>query len=98
MTNSQGLYVDDYHINVSKKGNVECDVRDEMVYTYNQGVMLTGQRGLWAVTGSPSYLHDGHELIRAVIEATGWDLLRDAPVDGASVNTEAFGRVRAAHD
>ncbi|KAJ6442722.1 Six-hairpin glycosidase-like protein [Purpureocillium lavendulum] len=81
MTNDEGLYVDGYHIDRSKPGNVECDERNEMVYTYNQGVLLTGHRGLWSITGSPSYLDDGHNLIRAVIKATGWDLIRNAPVD-----------------
>lgn len=81
MTNSQGLYVDGFHINKRQSGNVECDVRDEMVYTYNQGIVLTGQRGLWSVTGSASYLQEGHDLIRSVIRATGWDLARGGPVD-----------------
>lgn len=81
MTNQQGLYVDGYHIDSNRPNNVECDVRDEMVYTYNQGVILTGQRGLWAVTGSHSYLTEGHSLIQSVIEATGWDMYGNAPVD-----------------
>ncbi|PHH66280.1 hypothetical protein CDD81_7873 [Ophiocordyceps australis] len=84
MTNSMGLYVDGYHIDMKKPGNVECDVRDEMVYTYNQAVLLTGQRGLWALTGSPSYLAEGHELIRAAIAATGWDLVTNKPIDDAA--------------
>ncbi|XP_044719764.1 glycosyl hydrolase family 76 protein [Hirsutella rhossiliensis] len=75
MTNQRGLYVDGYHIDNNKPNNVKCDARDEMVYTYNQGVILTGQRGLWAVTGSHSYLEEGHSLIQSVIKATGWDLL-----------------------
>lgn len=81
MTNSEGLFVDGFHIDRKKPGNVECDVRDEMVYTYNQGVLLTGQRGLWDVTGSPSYLADGHNLIQAVIKATGWSLKTNQPID-----------------
>lgn len=80
MTNNQGLYVDGYHIS-AKPGNIECDKRQEMVYTYNQGVILTGQRELWAVTGSASYLEEGHKLIQSVINATGWDLKRNKPVD-----------------
>ncbi|POR39130.1 Uncharacterized protein TPAR_00682 [Tolypocladium paradoxum] len=84
MTNKQGLYVDGYHVDGSKPGNVECDQRDEMVYTYNQGVILTGQRGLWCATGSASYLEEGHRLIRSVITATGWDLDKNTPVDTAS--------------
>ncbi|KAF5002893.1 hypothetical protein FGRMN_54 [Fusarium graminum] len=81
MTNSRGLFVDGYHIDMSKAGNTKCDLRDEMVYTYNQGVLLTGQRGLWSVSGSPSYLEDGHRLIQSVIEATGWSLKNNKPVD-----------------
>ncbi|KAL7945173.1 glycoside hydrolase family 76 protein [Trichoderma barbatum] len=81
MTNREGLYVDGFHIGGRKHGKVECDVRDEMVYTYNQGVLLTGQRGLWEVTGSPSYLEDGHDLIQAVIKATGWSLKTKQPID-----------------
>lgn len=41
MTNSQGLFVDGYHISNVKNGSTVCDKRDEMVYTYNQG---KGQR------------------------------------------------------
>lgn len=81
MTNKDGLFVDGYHIDTRKPGNVECDVRNEMVYTYNQGVILTGQRGLWAVTGADSYLKDGHELIKSVIKATGWNLKVNKPVE-----------------
>ncbi|KAL7793219.1 glycoside hydrolase family 76 protein [Trichoderma ceciliae] len=81
MTNHEGLFVDGFHVSRRKTGNVECDVRDEMVYTYNQGVLLTGQRGLWDVTGSPSYLADGHNLVQAVIRSTGWDLKANRPID-----------------
>jgi hypothetical protein len=81
MTNSLGLFVDGYHISSKTPGNVECDERDEMVYTYNQGVILSGQRSLWAVTGSPSYLDDGHRLIQSVISATGWSLRANSAVD-----------------
>lgn len=74
MTNNRGLYVDGFHIagyrtNHSK---TECDERNEMVYTYNQGVILSGLRGLWEATGNQTYLEDGHELVRNVIRATGW--------------------------
>lgn len=81
MTNAQGLFVDGFHINHAIPGNVECDQRDEMVYTYNQGVILTGNRGLFEVTGAPSYLDDGHRYIRSVINATGWDLRTNQPKD-----------------
>ncbi|PTB66001.1 glycoside hydrolase family 76 protein [Trichoderma citrinoviride] len=84
MTNDAGLFVDGFHIDRRRHGNTECDVRDEMVYTYNQGVLLTGQRGLWEVTGSPSYLADGHDLIQAVIKATGWDLEATQPIDAVA--------------
>ena len=82
MTNSAGLFIDGFHISArSKRGSRKCDLRSEMVFTYNQGVILTGQRGLWTATGSPSYLQDGHELIQSVIKATGWNLAKDQPAD-----------------
>lgn len=81
MTNTQGLFVDGFHINRDIPGNVECDQRDEMVYTYNQGVILSGNRGLFEVTGAPSYLDDGHRYIRSVINATGWDIRTNQPQD-----------------
>jgi hypothetical protein len=85
MTNDAGLFVDGFHVSqASKRGSKKCDVRNEMVYTYNQGIVLTGQRGLWTATGSPSYLEDGHALIQSVIKATGWDLKKNEPVDDLS--------------
>lgn len=78
MKNDQGLYVDGFHIQGwhghrnGSRGTEKCDVRDEMVYTYNQGVILSGLKGLFEATGGQSYLDDGHELIRNVIAATGW--------------------------
>ncbi|KAK7514014.1 glycosyl hydrolase-like protein [Phyllosticta citriasiana] len=76
MTNALGLYVDGFHIhNWGKNGTIgtgKCDTRNEMVYTYNQGVILSGLRGLWEGTGNISYLEDAHELIRNVMNATGW--------------------------
>jgi hypothetical protein len=75
-TNSQGLYVDGFHIagyqNASDPGTGNCDQRDESVYTYNQGVVLSGLRGLWDATGQEFYLDDGHALVSNVIAATGW--------------------------
>jgi hypothetical protein len=74
------LYIDGFHINDYDKRrdegeeHLKCNVRNEMVYTYNQGVLLSGQRGLWEATGSRSYLEDGHALISSVINATGFDL------------------------
>ncbi|KAN0102848.1 glycoside hydrolase family 76 protein [Hyaloscypha variabilis] len=76
LTNSQGLYVDGFHIagyqNASDPGTGNCDQRDEDVYTYNQGVVLSGLRGLWDATGEEFYLDDGHTLVSNVIAATGW--------------------------
>jgi len=82
MTNSQGLYVDGYHISGwsnekprnGSKPNTKCDSRNEQTYTYNQGVLLSGQRGLYEATGARSYLEEGHKLIENVIAATGWNL------------------------
>ena len=79
MKNKYGLYVDGFHITGwqggrdGSNGTGECDLRDEKVYTYNQGVILSGLKGLWEATGSRGYLEDGHELVRNVIGATGWD-------------------------
>ncbi|KAL9006960.1 MAG: hypothetical protein Q9188_000336 [Gyalolechia gomerana] len=79
MTNRNGLYVDGFHIRGWKggrngsTGTGKCDIRNEQVYTYNQGVVLSGLRGLWQATGSKNYLDDGHQLIRNVIAATGWN-------------------------
>ena len=81
MTNAKGLYTDGFHIRGWRGrepngsiGTGRCDLRDETVYTYNQGVLLSGLRGLWSSTGSSFYLEDGHTLIRNVIAATGWSL------------------------
>ncbi|KAL8993015.1 MAG: hypothetical protein Q9169_006658 [Polycauliona sp. 2 TL-2023] len=78
MTNWRGLYTDGFHIqgwrggHNGSTGTGRCDLRDEQVYTYNQGVVLSGVRGLWEATGSRTYLEDGHQLIQNVIAATGW--------------------------
>ncbi|KAI1328887.1 glycosyl hydrolase family 76-domain-containing protein [Xylariaceae sp. FL0255] len=83
MTNSQGLFIDGFHISGyldRNNNNTKCDSRDEVVFTYNQGVLLTGQRGLWDATGASSYLTDGHNLIQRVISATGYNLSSDSPV------------------
>lgn len=83
MTNGLGLFTDGFHISgyASGSNNTKCDERDEMLYTYNQGVLLTGQRNLFSVDPDPAYLKAGHRLIQNVIRATGWDLARDSPVD-----------------
>ncbi|KFY87106.1 hypothetical protein V500_07189 [Pseudogymnoascus sp. VKM F-4518 (FW-2643)] len=89
MRNSKGLYIDGFHISHNRhhdhfgERHMECNIRNEMVYTYNQGVLLSGQRGLWEATGSREYLEDGHALISSVINATGFDL------DSQSVYAEA---------
>ena len=75
-----GLYADGYHISGWHRhpdghidpGTRRCDDLNTMVYTYNQGVVLTGLRGLWLATGSNDYLEDGHELIESVVATTGW--------------------------
>ncbi|KAK3726142.1 hypothetical protein LTR37_000290 [Vermiconidia calcicola] len=72
MTNAQGLYVDGFHILNWRKNGTKCDERNNMVYTYNQGVLLSGLRGLWESTGNKMYLQDGHQLVRNVISTTGW--------------------------
>ena len=84
LMNDQGLYTDGFHISGyrdPKSNNTKCDARDNMVYTYNQGVVLSGQRGLFRSTGSIAFLEDGHRLIQSVIGATGYDLRSDSPVD-----------------
>lgn len=87
MTNWQGLYVDGFHIsgynNPSHSNNTKCDDRNEMVYTYNQGVILSGQRGLFTITKNVSYLEDGYGLIENVIRATGYEFGK-GPVDDLS--------------
>lgn len=79
MTNTLGLYVDGFHISGLKRNSTICDARNEMVYTYNQGVLLSGLRGLWESTGNVTYLTDGHELVRSTIKATGWLFDLSAP-------------------
>ncbi|KAJ4394065.1 hypothetical protein N0V93_003282 [Gnomoniopsis smithogilvyi] len=84
MMNTRGLYIDGFHISGwkdPKSSNKKCDVRNEQVYTYNQGVILTGQLNLWKITGNYSYVEDGHRLISSVIAATGWDLSAHKPID-----------------
>jgi hypothetical protein len=85
MMNEHGLYADGFHISGWRRNgsNVDtrCDQLSHTIYSYNQGVILTGQLGLWQVTGDPSYLADGHKLIRSVIAATGYDFDADRPID-----------------
>lgn len=76
MTSVGGLYGDGFHIHgykgIKNPGTKKCDVLNPMVYTYNQGVVLSGLRGLWLATSFRDYLQDGHELIERVMRATGW--------------------------
>ncbi|KAJ5287706.1 hypothetical protein N7478_003392 [Penicillium angulare] len=76
MTGLYGLYADGFHIrgwrSESDPGTRKCDQLNKMVYTYNQGVILSGLRGLWLATSSQEYMLDGHELIHRVLRATGW--------------------------
>ncbi|KAI1975726.1 hypothetical protein LOZ53_004046 [Ophidiomyces ophidiicola] len=75
MTGTNSLYADGFHIrgwSEEDPGSRECDILNTMVYTYNQGVILSGLRGLWLATGSTGYLNDGHDLISNVIKSTGW--------------------------
>ncbi|KAG9193028.1 hypothetical protein G6011_03063 [Alternaria panax] len=90
MTNDQGLYVDGFHIGGYRTNHSKttCDERNEMVYTYNQGVLLSGLRGLWEASGSTSYLEDGHELVRNVIRATGWTRSRFQSTSPLSKNSQ----------
>jgi hypothetical protein len=74
MRNAAGLYTDGFHISGYRTNHSKttCDERNEMLYTYNQGVVLSGLRDLWEATGVTAYLYDAHELVKAVVEATGW--------------------------
>lgn len=76
MTNAQGLYIDGFHItnwtSTTAIGTGKCDARDESVYTYNQGVLLSGLRGLWDATGEQKYLINGYALMKSVMNATAW--------------------------
>ncbi|KKY29082.1 putative glycosyl hydrolase [Phaeomoniella chlamydospora] len=80
MTNSEGLFMDGFHIEGWKRyrngtidrGTGKCNKLNRMVFTYNQGVVLSGLRGLWIATNDLSYLQDGHALVHSVISATGW--------------------------
>lgn len=71
-----GLYADGFHISgwqsPTQPGTRNCDELNTMIYTYNQGVILSGLRGLWLATGLQDYLNDGHDLVLKVILATGW--------------------------
>ncbi|RMY96673.1 hypothetical protein D0862_08460 [Hortaea werneckii] len=74
-TNAQGIVVDGFHVS---EGQTTCDERNEMVYTYNQGVLLSGLRQLWEATGDIQYLIDGYAFVETVINATGWYATSDS--------------------
>ncbi|KAA8911827.1 glycosyl hydrolase family 76-domain-containing protein [Sphaerosporella brunnea] len=71
MTDATGLYTDGFHISNLKLGGNRCDKRDEMVYTYNQGVLLSGLRGLAEATNDDKYIIEGLNLIDAVLSSEG---------------------------
>lgn len=90
MTGFGGLYADGFHISgyrgIGNPGSRKCDELNTMVYTYNQGVILSGLRGLWLATDNEAYLRDGHELVEQVMRATGW------PKDAGSRRWAGLGR------
>lgn len=75
MQNTHGLYTDGFHVSrlraPPEAGEKRCDVRNEMVYTYNQGVLLSGLRGLAEATGERAYLEEGFALVDAVRSSEG---------------------------
>ncbi|KAG4433529.1 hypothetical protein IFR05_010984 [Cadophora sp. M221] len=100
MTDVKGLYVDGYHISGwsresprnGSKPNTKCDIRNDFVYTYNQGVLLSGQRGLYEATGARSYLEEGHKLVEDVIAATGWNLKHHSVVPDDDATGRKLGK------
>lgn len=74
MINHQGLFTDGFHIRDYRTdpNATTCDERNDMVYTYNQGVILSGLRGMWEATGNITYLTHGYQLMDKVVSATGW--------------------------
>ncbi|OAG02339.1 Six-hairpin glycosidase [Paraphaeosphaeria sporulosa] len=97
MRNAEGLYTDGFHIRgyAQNHSKTECDERNEMIYTYNQGVILSGLRGLWEATGNLSYLDDAHELVANVIHATGWTAAKIAPFSSSHSSTSKGERAGA---
>ncbi|KAF3904492.1 hypothetical protein AA313_de0205859 [Arthrobotrys entomopaga] len=80
-TNDAGLVVDGFHI--SSYWKRKCDQRDEQTYTYNQGVVLSGLRALWEMTGKREYLEDGYAIVEAVMNSRGkkGELVRDGVLE-----------------
>lgn len=58
LRNSQGLFADGLH---------NCTGVQVDVWTYNQGVILSGLAGLTEYTGSDSFIEEGHQLIQSVM-------------------------------
>lgn len=71
MTDAGGLYTDGFHVSNLRAGGKQCDKRDEMVYTYNQGVLLSALRGLAEATNDEKYIVEGLQLIDAVLKSEG---------------------------
>jgi predicted alpha-1,6-mannanase (GH76 family) len=71
MTDNSGLYTDGFHVSNLKNGGSKCDTRDEMVYTYNQGVLLSALRGLADATENDEYIIEGLQLVDAVLMSEG---------------------------
>jgi len=71
MTNAGGLYTDGFHVSNLRAGGKQCDKRDEMVYTYNQGVLLSALRGLAEATDDEKYILEGLELVDSVLKSEG---------------------------
>ena len=71
MTDAGGLYTDGFHVSNLRAGGKKCDTRDDMVYTYNQGVLLSALRGLAEATNDEKYIIEGLELIDAVLKSEG---------------------------
>jgi len=71
MTDNVGLYTDGFHISGLRSGGKKCDNRDEQVYTYNQGVLLSGLRGLAEATGDQTYINEGLKLINDILRSEG---------------------------
>jgi len=96
MTNELGLYVDGFHITDWSRENTtgtgKCDERNEMVFTYNQGVVLSGLIGLWEATGEVQYLEDGHQQVRNVINATGWTGTDEVNIIAQDTRWQGLGR------
>ncbi|GAB7346329.1 hypothetical protein MBLNU457_5046t1 [Dothideomycetes sp. NU457] len=96
MKNDLGLYVDGFHITDwsrnNRTGTGKCDERNEMVFTYNQGVILSGLRGLWEATGEVRYLEDGHRQVRNVMNATGWRGSDEATIVAKDISWQGLGR------